>query len=280
MTNNLRGNISEHSIRACPRLHILVPAAGIGRRFGADRPKQYMRFLETSLIDHSLNQLQKLKSTALQIEGLDLKGCFIVGVDARDGYWASTKASESSQIIRVAGGATRAKTVSNMLAAIEVSQSEDTRGGKPVESLKDDWVLIHDAVRPCISQQSLEGLLMRLTNSSASGLSLGRPIYEAVKRVSKDPKQLKVLSSEDRDGLWTTQTPQIFRFQALKSSLDACLREDLNFDDEMMALHHSGFETEMVRGSPWNLKITQSEDLQIARNYWQIMTNIESNQSK
>ena len=125
---------------------------------------------------------------------------------------------------------------------------------------------------PCIDQHSLQPLLQALEFSTASnavsGISLGKPLYEAIKRVSDDGL---VLQSEDRQGLWATQTPQIFRYSALKHALMACIEEGLSFDDEMMALHHLGYKTLMVEGSAWNIKITKAQDLSLAESYWQIM---------
>ena len=231
------------------KIHILLPAAGIGSRFGTEhgKPKQYMPFGDSLLIDHSLNQLMSLC----------LNGQVIVGIAEEDIWWPTTSASKLPEVLSVKGGASRARTVTNMLAAIDGATEHD-------------WVLVHDAVRPCISKESLASLISELETTEASGISLGKPVYEAVKRVSD--KSL-VLSSENRDGLWTTQTPQVFRYAALKASLDACLQQNLSFDDEMMALHHLGYKTAMLEGSAWNIKITKAQDLPLAKQYWQIMQN-------
>jgi 2-C-methyl-D-erythritol 4-phosphate cytidylyltransferase len=227
------------------KLHILVPASGLGLRFNADRPKQYLPFLGITLLDHCLSQLMSLPYT----------GQFIVGLAEDDPWWDQTDSGKSNSIRTVIGGATRAETVSNMLRALRDVDLQD-------------WVLVHDAVRPCVSKNSLQPLLDAMQVTQADGLSLGRPIYEAVKRVSD---QGKVLVSEKREGLWTIQTPQVFRIEALEKSLQACLDESLSFDDEMMALHHLGYTTGMVQGSALNIKVTTREDLSLAGHYWQIM---------
>lgn len=227
------------------KIHILIPAAGSGLRFGAGKPKQYSRFMDGLLIDHSISQLQKVISPESLYVGLALE----------DLYWSETQSSQSDQVNAVIGGDTRAETVSNMLEALGEADAED-------------WILIHDAVRPCIDQSSLQPLMDSLASTQASGLSLGRPVHEAVKRVSDN---LQVLESENRDGLWTTQTPQVFRYSALMQSMQLCMQQSLSFDDEMMALHHAGFTTEMVLGKAFNIKITTRGDLSLAEKYWHIM---------
>lgn len=228
-----------------PRIHVLIPAAGAGQRFGGDRPKQYSDFLGGLLIDHTISQIQKLVDSQILILGL-----------ARDDvFWRETESSQSEAVKTVVGGDTRAETVFNMLSVLEGVDAND-------------WVLIHDVVRPCIDKASLKFLLKSLSSTRASGLSLGRPVHEAVKRVSAEAL---VLESENREGLWLTQTPQVFRYPALHKSMQRCMDQSLSFDDEMMALHHCGFPTEMVVGSPLNIKITTQDDLSLAENYWKIM---------
>lgn len=224
---------------------MLVPAAGSGLRFGAGKPKQYSVFQDGLLIDHTISQLLELTSPQSLIVGLALE----------DSYWVETDSSKLSQVKKVIGGDTRAQTVSHMLSALGQVDG-------------DDWVLIHDAVRPCIDKASLQPLMESMETTQASGLSLGRPVHQAVKRVSEERV---VLQSENREGLWLTQTPQVFRFAALEQSMQKCMEESLRFDDEMMALHHSGFATEMVLGTAFNIKITTQDDLSLAETYWSIM---------
>ena len=230
---------------AAHRIHVLIPAAGLGQRFGGDRPKQYSNFLDGLLIDHSITQLQKLVDPEI----------LILGLAKDDNFWAETKSSQSETVKTVLGGKTRAETVFNMLSVLEDVDAND-------------WILIHDVVRPCIDKASLKPLLESLNSTRASGLSLGRPVQEAVKRVSEEAL---VLQSENREGLWLTQTPQVFRYPALHKSMQRCMDQSLSFDDEMMALHHSGYPTEMVIGSALNIKITVAEDLSLAESYWKIM---------
>lgn len=227
------------------RIHALVPAAGTGQRFGADRPKQYLPFLQGMLIEHTILQLLELVNPQT----------LIVGLGREDSYWDKSLAGKSGQVVSVEGGKTRAETVFNMLSALDTPQPED-------------WVLVHDAVRPCIDAASLQPMLDILESTGVSGLSLGRPVHEAVKRVSD---QGEVMQSENRTGLWLTQTPQIFRYPALLQSMQQCMQQGLSFDDEMMALHHYGYATEMLPGSAFNIKVTTPGDLELAEQYWQIM---------
>lgn len=228
-----------------PKIHVLIPAAGSGQRFGGERPKQYSSFRDGLLIDHSIAQLQKLVEPEI----------LILGLAKDDAFWSETESSRSETVKTVVGGKTRAETVFNMLSVLEDVDAHD-------------WVLIHDAVRPCIDKASLKPLLESLKTTRANGLSLGRPVHEAVKRVSETAL---VLQSETRDGLWLTQTPQVFRYPALHKSMQVCMDQSHSFDDEMMALHYSGFGTEMITGSPLNIKITTADDLSLAEDYWNIM---------
>lgn len=231
------------------KIHVLVPAAGSGLRFGAGKPKQYLGFQDGLLIDHTISQLLKLISPQNLIVGLALE----------DSFWSETLSSKLDPVKTAIGGDTRAQTVSHLLAALGEVDGQD-------------WVLIHDVVRPCIDEDSFASLFNAMTNTQASGLSLGRPVHEAVKRVSEDGR---VLKSENRGGLWATQTPQVFRYTALLESMQKCMQQELHFDDEMMALHHYGFGTEMVEGSPLNIKITTSDELELAERYWKIMNTNE-----
>jgi|SaaInlV_100m_DNA_5_1039725.scaffolds.fasta_scaffold04659_6 2-C-methyl-D-erythritol 4-phosphate cytidylyltransferase len=228
-----------------PELHVLIPAAGSGQRFASDIPKQYATFLDLFLLDHSVDQLIRLVAPKN----------LIVGLAEDDPLWSKTQASQSSAVKSVIGGTTRAETVFNMISALENIEA-------------DDWVLVHDAVRPCINSTGLKPLLDALLSTGASGISLGQQVNQAVKRVSE---QGTVIRSEIREGLWLTHTPQVFRYSALLESMQGCMQEGLSFDDEMMALHHFGFATEMVEGSALNIKITEPDDLRLAENYWKIM---------
>ena len=231
------------------RLHILVPAAGCGSRFGGDRPKQYQAFLQTSLLNHTLTQLLSL----------DIAQQFCLGLDAEDCWWPDSPLAADSRISTFMGGDNRFETVRLGLQCLGLSQSV----------APSDWILIHDAVRPCISAASLQPLLASLSDTEAAGLAPGRPVFEAVKRATADGC---VVAVEDRSGLWTTQTPQIFRYGALCDAMQQSRSAGCIYDDEMSALQAAGYRTQLIAAPVTNIKVTTAEDMDLARHYWQMMS--------
>lgn len=232
-------------------IHLLVPAAGVGRRFGGDRPKQYQPFIDTSLIDHSLAQLLQLEHA----------GPLWLGLAADDPWWPDSIWSSNEWVQTFSGGETRLHTVAAGLQQIE---GEDT-----------DWVLIHDAVRPCITPASLAGLLQAIQGAqqeNLAGIAPGEPVDQAVKRLDDSGLVVEVLN---RDGIWQTQTPQAFRLDAVRRSVHYCLQHELQVDDEMAALHLQGYATRLVPGSRFNIKVTRDRDMRLARQFWQLMQEID-----
>lgn len=228
------------------KVHVLVPAAGIGQRFGGPVPKQYISLCGKPIIQHSLECL------------LEIFDQISVAISDEDDYWDELEIAKDSRIRRVVGGETRAESVRNALKSIS-----DAKGG--------DWVLIHDAVRPLVSASDINRLISKLSEHPCGGL-LGTPVYETVKRVSTDGD---VLRTEDREGLWTAQTPQLFRFAALLEAMDSAEKLD-KITDEASAMETAGHKLLAVEGSPMNIKITRQADLEFA----ELILNSRSNNSQ
>ena len=216
------------------RIHVLVPAAGTGQRFGGPVPKQYISLCGKPIIQHSLECL------------LEIFDQITVAISDEDDYWNELEIAKDSRISRVVGGETRAESVRNALKSIS-----DAKGG--------DWVLIHDAVRPLVSASDINRLISKLSEHPSGGL-LGTPVYETVKRVSTD---CEVLRTEDREGLWAAQTPQLFRFDGLLEAMDSAEKLD-KITDEASAMEAAGHKLQAVEGSPMNIKITRQADLEFA----------------
>ena len=214
----------------------LVPAAGNGARFGADVPKQYLPLGGRPLIHYALDALRRCD----RIEQV------LVVLSPGDEWWESFDWSSLGSKLRAAycGGATRAESVANGLAALANELSAT------------DWVLVHDAARPCLSQPMLDRLIDALSADEVGGL-LAMPVADTLKRA--DPEQ-RVAVTEPRDGLWQAQTPQMFRYGLLCTALASAL----NVTDEASAVEASGLSPRLVRSDMTNLKVTFPADLALA----------------
>lgn len=219
-----------------PRHFAIVPAAGSGSRFGAEKPKQYLDLLGRPLIFHTLKAL-----TACP----DIERVWVV-LAPDDPWWPRTDWSELGAKLETVrcGGATRAESVSNGLQAAAMVAADD------------DWVLVHDAARPCLSPAMLDALFADLANDPVGGI-LAVPVADTLKRA--DAAQ-RVAATEPRDGLWQAQTPQMFRYGRLCAALASCR----NVTDEAGAIEAMGLQPRLVRGDATNLKVTYPADLPLA----------------
>lgn len=219
-----------------PRHFAIVPAAGSGSRFGAEKPKQYLDLLGRPLIFHTLKAL-----TACP----DIERVWVV-LAPDDPWWPRTDWSELGAKLETVrcGGATRAESVSNGLQAAAMVAADD------------DWVLVHDAARPCLSPAMLDALFADLANDPVGGI-LAVPVADTLKRADAEQR---VAVTEPRDGLWQAQTPQMFRYGLLCDALQKCR----NVTDEAGAVEALGLRPKLVRGDATNLKVTYPADLPLA----------------
>ncbi|MBF1166343.1 MAG: 2-C-methyl-D-erythritol 4-phosphate cytidylyltransferase [Dechloromonas agitata] len=219
-----------------PRHFAIVPAAGSGSRFGAEKPKQYLDLLGRPLIFHTLKAL-----TACP----DIERVWVV-LAPDDPWWPRTDWSELGAKLETVrcGGATRAESVSNGLQAAAMVAADD------------DWVLVHDAARPCLSPALLDALFADLANDPVGGI-LAVPVADTLKRADAEQR---VAATEPRDGLWQAQTPQMFRYGLLCDALQKCR----DVTDEAGAVEALGLRPKLVRGDATNLKVTYPADLPLA----------------
>jgi 2-C-methyl-D-erythritol 4-phosphate cytidylyltransferase len=214
----------------------LVPAAGSGSRFGVAGPKQYSPLAGKPMLYHSIERLL----TAPEAE--------IVFVVLPPGDTEFRKHDWSAFGERVAplycGGASRRDSVLNGLVACA--------------SLVDpnDWILVHDAVRPCLGKADLRRLIDEAGRDEVGGI-LAVPVADTLKRADDEQR---VVATEPRDGLWQAQTPQMFRHGMLLRAL----RDAAHVTDEASAVEALGYKPKLVRGSTKNLKVTVPADLEIA----------------
>lgn len=217
------------------RYWLVMPAAGIGRRFGRQRPKQYAPLRGRTVIQWAL---------APFLADARCAGA-VVALAAHDPYWPEVA---PPQVLTVAGGTERSHSVRNALAAL--ARRADA----------EDWVLVHDAARPCLPPADLEHLLGRLAEHPLGGL-LAVPAADTLKRADAHGG---VAASVDRAGLWRALTPQMFRYRTLCDALDAAHAAGQVPTDEAQALEWRGEHPVLVAGSAANLKITTTADLSIA----------------
>ena len=219
-----------------PRHFAIVPAAGSGARFGAEKPKQYLDLLGRPLIYHTLKVL-----TASP----DIERVWVV-LSPDDREWGQHDWSELGPKLETlrCGGATRAESVSNGLQAAAMVAGDD------------DWVLVHDAARPCLSLAMLDALFSELAEDPVGGI-LAVPVADTIKRADS---QQRVAATEPRDGLWQAQTPQMFRYGQLKKALEMTS----NVTDEAGAIEAAGMKPRLVKADSTNLKVTYPADLALA----------------
>jgi 2-C-methyl-D-erythritol 4-phosphate cytidylyltransferase len=221
-----------------PLYWAIVPAAGIGRRMESDCPKQYLPLRDKTVIEHAVAALFALPS----LEAV------LVAINPSDALWPQLALSREQRIETVAGGEERHQSVFNALLALN---------GR---ACHDDWVLVHDAVRPCVTRDCIQHLLDQLGNHPVGGL-LGYSLGDTLKKVDE---QGCVKATVDRSGLWAAATPQVFRYGVLLKAMEQALKSGSNPTDEAMAVENFGLRPRMVPGRRSNIKITVPGDLELA----------------
>ncbi len=218
------------------RLWAVVPAAGSGRRFGGETPKQYLKLLDRPIMLHSIDRLFVLP----------LAGC-VVAISSDDRVAPTLNYAYPESLDFVVGGSERLDSV---LAGLHFLQ--DKAG-------LDDWILVHDVARPCIAPDSLKQLYDNVASDAVGGI-LAVPVRDTLKKLSED----QVVTTVSRDHLWQAQTPQMFRFGLLHDALIAAKNKNLHVTDEAGAMELAGFTVRLVEGRMDNIKVTYPDDLAFA----------------
>lgn len=214
--------------------YVLIPAAGSGSRMGAQLPKQYLPLLGKPLIHHTLSVF---------CAHPEIARVYVV-LSPDDSSW--TDYPDARVRLLRCGGDTRAASVLGGLQAMAAEVDAD------------DWVLVHDAARPCLSRELLDRLLAELCDDAVGGL-LAVPVADTLKRAGPDGR---VAHTEPREGLWRAQTPQMFRHGLLSRALLAMGTAAPT--DEAQAVEFLGLAPRLVAGDGHNLKVTYPEDLVMA----------------
>lgn len=226
-----------------PSFWAVIPAAGIGSRMRADKPKQYLQLAGKSILEHTLNCF---------LYHPCLRGV-VVSLAEDDPFWPNLSCARDSRIHLASGGAERADSVLNALLRLgELGASEQ------------DWVLVHDAARPNLAQSDLDLLLAELADDAVGGL-LAVPARDTLKRVGSDGR---VRETIDRSVIWQAYTPQMFRLGTLHRALAEALVSDVAVTDEASAIEWAGQSPRLVEGRADNLKVTRPEDLHYLERLW------------
>jgi 2-C-methyl-D-erythritol 4-phosphate cytidylyltransferase len=218
---------------------VIVPAAGSSRRMASSGPpKQYLQLAGRSVIEWALAPF------------LERPDCYrvVVVIAEQDRQWSEHPLAQHSKISTAIGGAERVESVRAGLRALVALANED------------DWVLVHDAARPCLRATDLSRLIDQLADDRVGGL-LGVPVVDTLKRADANDG---VTATVSRESLWRALTPQMFRYGVLDRALRAAQDAGVAPTDEAQAVEALGLQPRLVRGDPDNIKITLPEDIERA----------------
>ena len=228
---------------AAPSFWVVIPAAGVGSRMRADRPKQYLPLAGRTILEHTLDCF---------LEHPQLRG-LVVSLALDDPWWPSLICAGDPRIHRAEGGVERADSVLGGLRLLNELGAEES-----------DWVLVHDAARPNLVPEDLDKLLTELAEDPVGGL-LAVPVRDTLKRAGADGR---VLDTVDRSVIWQAYTPQMFRLGMLRDALAGALSAGVAVTDEASALEWAGHSPRLIEGRADNLKITRPEDLDWLQRRW------------
>ena len=220
------------------KIWVIIPAAGVGKRMESDTPKQYLKLNNKTIIEHTLAVFDKHDSISE----------IVVSISEGDEYWDALNLNLSKPLHIANGGKERCYSVLNGLKFLKNKATDD------------DWVLVHDAARPCLRHEDLTLLIDTLKEHEVGGI-LAIPVRDTMKR-SFDNNNIK--ETVERDNLWHALTPQMFRFSILKNALESALNNNEVITDESSAVELAGYQPVLVEGHADNLKVTNPEDLVLA----------------
>ena len=216
----------------------IIPAAGVGRRMARSQPKQYLKLKGKTIIEHSLRQISRCSA----VSGI------VVGIAEDDDYWDKFEIKNKKLLGVYKGGTQRIHTVLNGLDFLSEWAGED------------DWVMVHDAVRPCVCVEDVNKLVKQAMQSNRSAI-LASPVIETVKKINSDDE---IETTLNREHLMLAMTPQLFPIKLLQQALRCAIDKAILSTDESAAVELLGLQPLAITGQRSNIKITTAEDLQIA----------------
>ncbi|WP_139685037.1 2-C-methyl-D-erythritol 4-phosphate cytidylyltransferase [Vibrio tasmaniensis] len=217
----------------------VVPAAGVGSRMKADRPKQYLKINGKTILEHTIEKLLSHPQVSK----------IVVAISDDDPYYPELALNQNPKVVRVSGGSERADSVLSALNCIAEQQLSD-------------WVMVHDAARPCVQLSDIDKLISGAMSHDV-GAILAAPVRDTMKRGA----QGQIEHTVERADLWHALTPQMFRAKPLWNALSEALQQGVSITDEASAFEWKGLSPALVAGRSDNFKITQPEDLALAEFY-------------
>lgn len=220
------------------KLWAVLPAAGSGSRFSKTELKQYQYIQNKTVLEHTVRRISQLP----------LNG-YVLAIGTQDTFAQTLAFHDMDKAHFCMGGAERVHSVLNALNHLLTFADEN------------DWVLVHDAARPCVTIECLNALVEQAIKSNHSAI-LAIPVRDTLKQVRVDNYINKTVS---RDSLWQAQTPQIAKIGKLKKAIEYALENNIAITDEASALEYMGETVQVVMGRSDNIKITYPDDLELAR---------------
>lgn len=237
-------------MNSSPKYWVIIPAAGYGARMATAVPKQYLSLAGKTVLEHTLERWVVMA----RIEAI------VVVVAKNDPYWPTMSLKQHPKIHTVTGGLERMHSVLNGLHYLQDRAHPD------------DWVLVHDAARPCVRHSDVALLIDAVKIHPVGGL-LACPVRDTMKRSRAGVASvMEVLETVKRDDLWHALTPQMFRLELLRSALVAANKQSWPVTDEAAAIEGLGLSPLLVEGARDNLKITYPDDLALAQFYLERQT--------
>ena len=226
------------------KFYLVIPAGGKGHRMKSEIPKQHIK------LENTLTIIEQCIKTFLEVDKIS---GYVVAISDDDMLFKSSDYFKHSKLISVVkGGKERINSVLNALSALDEI-------AKP-----NDWILVHDSVRPCINRIDIEKLIKETSSHTIGGI-LAASIVDTIKDIGENGK----ISTVDRKNLYSAQTPQMFRFKILKEALNNAINYCNTATDESQAIENLDHSFKIVVGSSRNIKITNSDDIKLANYYLQ-----------
>lgn len=229
------------------RVWVVLPAGGRGSRFGSSAPKQYRNVAGMAVLDHVLARFLALP---------DFAGV-VVSIAEGDARFMDLYHATDSRVSAIVGGLERQDSVHAGLSWLAAQGAADS-----------DWVFVHDAARPLLTENELHALIEAVRHPECPGCVLGVPAADTLKRADvgadcPDVTDSQVAQTLDRSGLWHAMTPQVFRLRPLLNALDAVCAAEKTVTDESQAMEAAGVQPWLIRGRRSNIKLTYPEDFEL-----------------
>ncbi len=206
---------------------------------GGTVPKQYLKIHDKTILEYSVEKLMSHRKVKK----------IVVALHPDDDYWPHFSWSNPEKIMTTIGGKTRSDSV--LLGLEQLTQFAHN----------DDWVLVHDAVRPCVTDDEIDLLIKSLAAHPVGGL-LGLPLGDTLKEIDETGAVCRTIN---RSQLWCAKTPQMFRFGLLYQALTQAKQHRYDITDEASAIELMGKKPMMIQGEPTNIKVTYPQDLNIVK---------------